>query len=196
MIRLKDGVNMQQFIRDFTPKLETDYRFGNICCKSLAPYKDLRDYMRIDIDNANFIAESIALFFFVNILLCMTGTFYLQTRHRSEEAGVMRSFGASRGFIVREMLGEGIIMVTVTWLIGCIIYWLYIRSSSLAAIDFMNNDMSVLKEIDPIWYDDLPDSFYSYFPYYLCDITACGNDRHLLSRPQNIQNKPGRCPAR
>ena len=72
----------------------------------------MRERMARDVNNDNFIAKSIALFFFVNILLCMIGTFYLRTRKRSEEAGVMRSFGASRGFIIREMLGEGFAMVT------------------------------------------------------------------------------------
>lgn len=154
VIRLKEGVDMSAFIRDMKPKIEQDYRFGEIYCESLAPYNDMRERMARDVNNDNFIAKSIALFFFVNILLCMTGTFYLQTRKRSEEAGVMRSFGASRGFIIREMLGEGFAMVTLAWLCGCILYWFFIHDSGLADISFMGYDITIVKQLMPLWYDD------------------------------------------
>lgn len=154
VIRLKEGVDMGAFIRDWRPKIEQDFRFGEVYCESLIPYADLREKMLRDVSNKNFIAKSIALFFFVNILLCMTGTFYLQTRKRSEEAGVMRSFGASKSFIIRELLGEGFVMATIAWLIGCVVFWFTIRESSLAAIDFMGNDATILKQLMPIWYDD------------------------------------------
>lgn len=153
VIRLKEGVDMKAYIRDWTPKI-TQYRFGEVYCEAPVPYENLREHMSRDVNNKNFIAESIALFFFVNILLCMTGTFYLQTRKRSEESGVMRTFGASRGFIIREMLGEGFVMVTLTWLVGCISYWFYIRDLGLANIDFMGNNMEPIKELIPLWYDD------------------------------------------
>ncbi|MDE5989702.1 MAG: FtsX-like permease family protein [Duncaniella sp.] len=154
VIRLKEGVDMNAFIRDMKPKIEQDYRFGEIYCESLAPYNDLRERMARDVNNDNFIAKSIALFFFINILLCMTGTFYLQTRQRSEESGVMRSFGASHGFIIREMLGEGFIMVTLAWLCGCGLYWLVIHDSGLADIRFMDYDITIVKQLIPLWYDD------------------------------------------
>lgn len=158
VIRLKDGVDMKAFIRDWTPKI-TQYRFGEVYCEAPVPYENLRERLSRDVNNKNFIAESIALFFFVNILLCMTGTFYLQTRKRSEESGVMRTFGASRGFIVREMLGEGFVMVTLTWLIGCLFYWFYIRDLGLANVDFMGNNMEPMKELIPLWYDDFNTHF-------------------------------------
>lgn len=158
VIRLKEGVDMKAYIRDWTPKI-TQYRFGEVYCEAPVPYEDLRERLSRDVNNKNFISESIALFFFVNILLCMTGTFYLQTRKRSEESGVMRTFGASRGFIVREMLGEGFAMVTLTWLVGCALYWFYIHDLGLANIDFMGNNMEPVKKLIPLWYDDFNTHF-------------------------------------
>ncbi|WP_290121281.1 FtsX-like permease family protein, partial [uncultured Duncaniella sp.] len=114
------------------------------------------EIMSRDMNNQDFISMSIALFFFVNILLCMVGTFYLQTRKRSEETGVMRTFGASRGFIVREMLGEGFVITTLAWIFGCFLYWLYIKDESLAqlAYSFSDAPSSILRQMTPTWIDD------------------------------------------
>lgn len=159
VIRLKEDVDMSTFINDMKPKIEQDYRFGEIYCESLTPYNDLRERMARDVNNDNFIAKSIALFFFVNILLCMTGTFYLQTRLRTNDVGVMRSFGATRGFIMREMLGEGVVMVTLAWIIGCMLYWFVIKDSSLADPGLMGSNTTIVKQLIPLWYDDFRTHF-------------------------------------
>ena len=60
------------------------------------------------------------------------GTFWLQTRTRREEVGVMLSFGATPGRIVRQLLGEGAVLTTLGTLVGCFIYLQYAISEGLA----------------------------------------------------------------
>ncbi|WP_290396959.1 hypothetical protein, partial [uncultured Duncaniella sp.] len=77
VIRLKAGVDVSKFIEDFSPVVATEIRSGNIYSHSLQSFKEKNEIMSRDMNNQDFISMSIALFFFVNILLCMVGTFYL-----------------------------------------------------------------------------------------------------------------------
>lgn len=156
VMRLKPGVNVNRFIEDFSPVVAKELRSGDIYSHSLRSFKEMNDTMSRDMNNQDFISMSVALFFFVNILLCMVGTFYLQTRKRSEETGVMRTFGASRGFIVREMLGEGVIITTLAWILGCGLYWLYIKDEGLEQLAYSFGDApsAIMLQMTPTWIDD------------------------------------------
>lgn len=161
VIRLKPGVDADRFVEDYSPVVVKELRSGNIYSHSLQSYQDMKEQMSRDMTNENFTCMSIALFFFFNILLCMVGTFYLQTRKRSEETGVMRTFGASRGFIIREMLGEGFVMTTLSWLLGCLLYWLYIKDEGLPALGatFHDAPSQSLPQMFPNWIDDFATHF-------------------------------------
>lgn len=161
VIRLKSGVDVGKFIEDYSPIVVRELRSGGIYCHSLRSYREMKEQMSRDMTNENFIAMSIALFFFVNILLCMVGTFYLQTRKRSEETGVMRTFGASRGFIIREMLGEGLVIATTAWLLGCFVYWLYIKDEGLPNLGatFRDSPSVAMTQMFPNWIDDFTTHF-------------------------------------
>lgn len=161
VLRLKPGVDVDKFIEDYAPVVAKELRSGNVYAHSLRSYLDMEKYMSRDMKNNDFISMSVALFFFVNILLCMVGTFYLQTRKRSEETGVMRTFGASRGFIVREMLGEGFIITTLAWLFGCVLYWFYIKDEGLAQISqsFRDTPSATMMQMMPTWVDDFTTHF-------------------------------------
>ncbi|MCM1075821.1 MAG: FtsX-like permease family protein [Bacteroides sp.] len=156
VIRLKPGVDVDKFIEEFSPVVDKELRSGNLYSHSLMSFTDKETIATRDMRNENFIGMSIAMFFFINILLCMVGTFYLQTRKRSEETGVMRTFGASRGFIIREMLGEGVVIVILAWLIGCTAFWYYIKDEGLTpvAASFSENSLLAIKTMLPTWADD------------------------------------------
>ena len=156
VLRLKSGVDVDKFIEDYSPVLATDLKSGPLYTHSLISYRDREKEMSRDMTNLSFIQASITVFFLVNILLCMFGTFYLQTRKRSEETGVMRTFGASRGFILREMIGEGVLITTLAWLLGCFLYWLYIKDEGLAHVisGWSENATLTLQAMVPMWTDD------------------------------------------
>lgn len=156
VLRLKSGVDVDKFIEDYSPVLATDLKSGPLYTHSLLSYRDREKEMSRDMTNQSFIQASITVFFLVNILLCMFGTFYLQTRKRSEETGVMRTFGASRGFILREMLGEGILITTFAWILGCFLYWLYIKDEGLAHVigGWSEESTLTLQRMVPMWTDD------------------------------------------
>ena len=73
-----------------------------------------------------------AAFFLVNLCLGVIGTFWLQTRTRREEVGVMLSFGATRSDIVRLLMGEGTVLTVVASLTGFLLYLQYALKEGLA----------------------------------------------------------------
>ena len=73
-----------------------------------------------------------AAFFLVNLCLGVIGTFWLQTRTRREEVGVMLSFGATCSDIVRLLMGEGTVLTVVASLTGFLLYLQYALKEGLA----------------------------------------------------------------
>ena len=68
---------------------------------------------------------TLGVFFLINLCLGVAGTFWLQTRTRREEVGIMLSFGARPQNIVRMLLGEGWVLTTIGTLLGCLVYLQY-----------------------------------------------------------------------
>lgn len=125
LIRLKEGVSAQAFVNKYREMVMGDFRG----LADIYPYK-FRTLSDVSTDflystgdtNTLRLRTALAIFFLVNLFLGMVGIFMLQTRKRSEDAGIMLSFGASPGYIRRMLLGEGAVMVTIGWALGCLIF--------------------------------------------------------------------------
>lgn len=125
--RLKPGVNVGKFMVEYNPVINSELKSGNVYAHSPAPFTDRRDAQARDVRNKYIISVALALFFFVNLCLGIIGTFYLQTRTRSRDTGIMRSFGATPGYVMRAILNEGWIMTTLAWIIGCGLFYFYAK---------------------------------------------------------------------
>ena len=126
LIRVKEGISLDRFMHDFKPWMLQNLRAGNIYALDLESYHtgiaQSEAYNSTPIYRRNLL---VAVFFLVNLCLGVVGTFWLQTRTRREEVGVMLSFGATPGRIVRLLLGEGAVLTTLGTLVGCFIYLQY-----------------------------------------------------------------------
>lgn len=161
VLRLKPGVDVENYIKDITPALTREMKSGKIYPHSPKSYRDEAKRNSGNLDKMVFITLAIATFFFINMFLAITGTFYLQTRRRSEDAGIMRTFGATPRRIVCEMIGEGIILVTAACAIGFSAYWFIARHyGNLADVSVSDKSMAV-KEIMPLWWDNFNTHFFS-----------------------------------
>ena len=109
-----------------------EMRVGNLYARDLQSYDDLiadsEFYSSTSLYRRNL---SVAMFFLINLCLGVIGTFWLQTRTRREEIGVMLSYGATPHNIRMLLLGEGSVLTTIATFIGCIIYMQYGLSEGL-----------------------------------------------------------------
>lgn len=127
VLRLNDNTDRNDFIAAFKPWAAKNLCEGNYFVQSVLSYDDVirkteNDYR---IHSQNTLKYILGAFFVVNLILGTIGCFWLQTRRRVEEIGVRRSFGATRGRIVRMLVSESVILATVAFIIGDLIYLQY-----------------------------------------------------------------------
>ena len=153
VVRIKPNVNMASFLNDFRPLINTELKSGNVKAYDIKSYESIKEDLGLSQGETNELRlkTALAVFFLVNLCLGVIGTFYLQTRKRSEDAGVMRSFGATPGYIMREMLGEVWVLATLAWLVGCLAYMQYALKEGLEIIGGFNG--ATLAAYMPDWTD-------------------------------------------
>lgn len=153
VIRLKDEAGMSRFLHDFNERID-GMQSGVYTCKEIVSYDTIGKEFAYSqgVTNQLRLKTLLSVFFFANLLLGVSGVFYLQTRKRSEEAGVMRSFGATPRRIRLMLLGEGWILTTVGCLVGCLIYLQYAVKEGLARA----NNVAAYDAYDPSWVNNLP----------------------------------------
>ena len=94
-----------------------------------------------------------AVFFLINLCLGVIGTFWMQTKRRTEESGIMRAFGATKRRIMSMFLAEGWVLATVSMFIACVLYLNYVK------MDFGELCISPHQpgtQPDPTWVADKP----------------------------------------
>lgn len=144
MIRLKEGVSARSFVNKYRDMMTTEFRGGNIFCYKVAPMTEFSENYLYEsgYTNSMRLRVVLALFFLVNLCLGIVGTFLLQTRKRTEDAGVMLSFGATPRRIRAMLLGEGAVLTTVACAIGFAVYYFIAGAVGLArGTGDMNVDM-------------------------------------------------------
>lgn len=149
VIRLKEGVSTERFLHDFRPWMLRQLRAGNLYARGLQSYDEINAAREFSDSTALYRRNlSIALFFLVNLCLGVIGTFWMQTRTRREEVGVMLSYGATPRRIRLMLLGEGTVLTTLATFIGCFIYLQYAFSEGL------NKGNSWMPAVIPSWVDN------------------------------------------
>lgn len=149
VVRLKEGVRMERFLHDFRPWMLRQLRIGNLYARELQSYDEINAAREFSDSTVLYRRSlSIALFFLVNLCLGVIGTFWMQTRTRREEVGVMLSYGATPHRIRLMLLGEGTVLTTLATFIGCFIYLQYAFSEGL------NKGNSWMSAVIPSWVDN------------------------------------------
>lgn len=149
VVRLKEGVRMERFLHDFRPWMLRQLRIGNLYARELQSYNEINAAREFSDSTVLYRRSlSIALFFLVNLCLGVIGTFWMQTRTRREEVGVMLSYGATPHRIRLLLLGEGTALTTLATFIGCFIYLQYAFSEGL------NAGSSLMEAVTPSWVDN------------------------------------------
>lgn len=132
LIRLKEDVSMGRFLHEFRPWMVKELRRGNLFARNVSSYQKM-----IEVSESNGFTPiyrrnlAMAVFFLVNLCLGVIGTFWLQTRTRREEVGVMLSFGATKNRIICLLAAEGVVLTFIASLLGFLIYLQYALKEGL-----------------------------------------------------------------
>ena len=125
LLRLKPDADAEEFVKRLTPTLTQDFRAGISVLGSLETYQQHYE-KQMERDQSHYINQlaTVPLVLFAIIVLLGTlGTFWLQIRKRTEDIGIMRSFGAKRRDIFRQIWGESAILTALAVIVGCFIWF-------------------------------------------------------------------------
>ena len=156
VLRLKPGVNPRRFAEEqnLTP---WNYASDHYAVASFTAYDDIgsaRNQFAAPTLSYDFNLQiATALFFLVNLCLGVIGTFWMQTKRRTEESGIMRAFGATKRRIMLMFLVEGWVMATVSMFIACVLYLNYVK---LGLGELCISPHQPGTQPDPTWVADKP----------------------------------------
>lgn len=114
-IRLKPEISEKRFAEEFEPRIRKSLQYGNFYVKEVKSFKQIKRETAdsFGIPNQNALGITLFAFFFVNILLCVMGTFWYRVQMRREEIGVRMAMGADKQDIKRMLFKEGLVLLTV-----------------------------------------------------------------------------------
>lgn len=133
IVRLKEEESAEKFSDKIGSCIRDGYGSGCLELTRVQTMSDLNDEREATFGYTEVVLTytCLAVLFLVNLCLGVIGTFWLQTKQRRGEVGIMRSFGATRGGIVRLILSESALLTTSATIIGCLIYLQYALKQGL-----------------------------------------------------------------
>ena len=130
LIRLKPEADAEEFIAKYKDKANNGtYAFAQL--KTFNDYQDKNDYLS-DQYIIITLLSTLGLLFALNVVLGTLGTFWLQIRKRTEDIGIMRSFGAKRRDIFWMIWGEGALLTLLACILGQLIWLQFALNIGLA----------------------------------------------------------------
>ena len=122
-IRLKNGVKEAEVIGAFKNRLTSELRIGNYYLLSFDSYKHIHQQTDKSFGISNEIRSNMLLFLFflLNIILCVIGTFWYRISRRKGEIGLQMAMGATRANIRWIFYWEGICLMSVAGIIAMFI---------------------------------------------------------------------------
>lgn len=131
IFRLRDDVDPDAFLTDFRKWALRELQLGNYFVVQIESYDHYisQGYFSNTYDYD--VQLLLGSFFLFCIFFGVSGSFWMQTRARREEIGILKSFGATSGRMVRLFLLEGWILTTVSVFLGAVIYLQYALHTGL-----------------------------------------------------------------
>ena len=126
LIRLKPEADAEAFVNRYQAQVRsTPLRTGNHILASVITYNDFLD-QKAPTEDSSLIASLLGILlavFLLNVVLGTLGTYWLQLRKRTEDIGIMRSFGAKRRDIFLMIWKEAALLTLFASLLGQLIWF-------------------------------------------------------------------------
>lgn len=132
LIRLKPEADAEAFVSRLT--LPGDLQAGSYTLAMLQMMKDVEKQSGTAADDSmlyNVMGTFIVLLL-LNVMLGTLGTFWLQIRKRTEDIGIMRSFGAKRRNVFWMLWCEAALLTLIATIVGQIIWLQFAMNIGLA----------------------------------------------------------------
>ena len=134
LIRLRPEADAAAFVTRMSQKdAQLELQTGNYSLALVRSYADYaRDLYSRDIGIELSVVGTFIALLLLNVILGTLGTFWLQIRKRTEDIGIMRSFGAKRRNIFWMLWREAALLTFIAAVIGQIIWLQFAMNVGLA----------------------------------------------------------------
>lgn len=134
-LRVKEDA-VDGFVERFRVDKE-NMRYGNLFVSEIRAVKDVRDSMYKN-DYAEWkMLGGMVVFLLVNVFLGVVGTFWYRTEQRKKEMGLRMAIGSTRSSLRTILVGEGILMLVMAYVLTLIVAAILIELLYLCkTIDF------------------------------------------------------------
>jgi ABC-type antimicrobial peptide transport system permease subunit len=137
-----------RFLESFSEEMDNALRIGNFYLLSIASYNDKMAFLDIDLgySNERRIRISLMLFFIINLLLCVTGTFWYRINVRKEEIGLRIAIGSSRRRIMELFMVEGLWLLSIVTLPAMLIEYQFVHAGLIETFGVENTTLTFLPD--------------------------------------------------
>lgn len=135
IFRLREGIEPSRFFSDFQAWANRELQLGNFFVSKITDYHSYTKNTTRGTDYDYRVNALLTGFFLFCVFFGVSGTFWMHTRNRREEIGIMKSFGATSGRMLRLFLLEGGLLTTVAVALGLLVYLQYALQAGLYSID-------------------------------------------------------------
>ncbi len=135
LIRLHPEIDAEAFIAQLmSPSAQALRQVGDRFLVSVQTYKDWQKKGNgpNDYTLTNTLLGILLALFLLNVVLGTLGTFWLQLRKRTEDIGIMRSFGAKRRDIFMMVWGEAALLTLLACIVGQLIWFQFAINMDLS----------------------------------------------------------------
>lgn len=114
-VRSRDNIADAQFLRDFTETMKKELRIGNFYLDNVQSYSERMQQTDMEFGMTKDVQlhSAMMLFFLVNIMLCVGGTFWFRIRLRRGEIGLRMAMGSHHSGIRQLFVMEGLCMLAL-----------------------------------------------------------------------------------
>ncbi|MDE7457774.1 MAG: FtsX-like permease family protein, partial [Muribaculaceae bacterium] len=133
IVRLKDGINTSEYVKDNRENLRNTAASGNYYVWDIISVTESNKEREAGqgLTASRNLRISLALLFLINLILGVIGTVWLQTRRRISEIGIYRTFGALKIDVRSMLIGENLVLSIAAIVIGLLLYFQYALKEGL-----------------------------------------------------------------
>ncbi len=134
--RARAGVGAD-FAERFAKEMRAQLSVGNYYLSEITPISDFRDEQLQWVYDPMRYRIGFSIFFLINIFLGVIGTFWLRIEKRRSEIGLRMAVGSSRRQVLRQMMGEGIVLLLAAY-VPAMLLCLNLSKMDLLSADYMD----------------------------------------------------------
>lgn len=135
-VRIKDSFYTNTLREEFKKEMTDKLRIGNFYFLSVTPYTKIasNSARMFGMDNNVKLRIYLMIFFLLNILLCVMGTFWYRINQRPNEIGLRKAVGATSRSIHNIMLMEGIWLLLIIFIPAMLIEFQFVNTDLIQTI--------------------------------------------------------------